>query len=230
VIRAARALGFTGLAALRQELARSLQNSQTPADNLRRTIAASGEDVESAIHLVLTTVRTSLDDLLTKQRILLRAVQVLFPVQRILVFGLGPTASVAQYAAAILARNGRRTKLLDSRGRALADQLLDMGGGDGLLMMAYGTPYREATTTLGEAARLGLPSVLLTQATAGELGKLASVVLPVPRGQTRHVALHGPTLAALEAIVLGLAVADPVASTGALDKLNRLRAALDPPR
>jgi hypothetical protein len=40
------------------------------------------------------------------------------------------------------------------------------------------------------------------------------------------VALHGPTLAALEAIALGLAVA----STGALDKLNRLRAALDPPR
>jgi len=105
-----------------------------------------------------------------------------------------------------------------------------MSGGDGLLMMAYGTPYREATTTLGEAVRLGLPSVLLTQAASTELGKLASVAVPVPRGKTCHVALHGPTLAAMEAIALGLAVADPVASTGALDKLNRLRAELDPPR
>ena len=74
--------------------------------------------------------------------------------------------------------------------------------------------------------RLGLPSVLLTQAADTEFGKLASVAVPVPRGKARHVALHGPTLAALEAIALGLAVA----STGALDKLNRLRAALDPPR
>jgi DNA-binding MurR/RpiR family transcriptional regulator len=230
VIRAARSLGFSGLAAMRQELARSLQNAHTPADNMRRTIAASGEDVETAMDLVLTTIRASLDDLLTKTRTLRRAVQALYPVQRILVFGQGPTAAIAQYAAAILTRNGRRTKLLDAQGRALADQLLDMSGGDGLLMMAYGTPYREATTTLGEAVRLGLPSVLLTQAASTELGKLASGAVPVPRGKTRHVALHGPTLAALEAIALGLAVADPVASTGALDKLNRLRAELDPPR
>jgi DNA-binding MurR/RpiR family transcriptional regulator len=75
-------------------------------------------------------------------------------VQRILVFGLGPTAAIAHYAAAILTRNGRCTKLLDARGRALADQLLNMSSGGGLLMMAYGTTYREATTTLGKPSGL----------------------------------------------------------------------------
>jgi DNA-binding MurR/RpiR family transcriptional regulator len=230
VTRTARALGFAGLTALRQELAHDLQNAQTPADNLRRTIAASGEDVTAAIALVLTTIQASLGDLLTKTQTLRQAVQALYPVQRIFVFGVGPTAAIAHYAAAILTRNGRQTKLLDRRGQALADQLLDIGSGDGLLMMAYGTPYREATTTLGEAARLGLPSVLITQSAGTELGRLAGVVVPVPRGKARHAALHSPTLAALEAIVLGLAVSDPAASMKALEKLNRLRAALDPPR
>jgi DNA-binding MurR/RpiR family transcriptional regulator len=229
VTRTARALGFPGLTALRHELASDLQN-QTPADNLRHTLVASGQDIKAAIALVLTTVQATLSDLLTKTQTLRHAVQALYPAQRIFVFGVGPTAAIANYTSAILTRNGRHTKLLDRRGQALADQLLDMGRGDGLLMMAYGTPYREAIITLGEASRHGLPSVLITHAAGTELGKLAEVVVPVPRGKARHVALHGPTLAALEAIVLGLAVSDPAASMQALDKLNRLRAALDPPR
>jgi DNA-binding MurR/RpiR family transcriptional regulator len=229
VIRTTRALGFTGLAALRQELARSLGAAPTPADNLRRTIAASGQDVETAISLALTTIQESVADLQTKTLALRQAVQALHPAERIVVFGMGPTASIAHYAAAILTRNGRRTKLLDAGGRALADQLQEVGGGDGLLVLAYGTPYREATTTLTEATRLGLPTVLLTEKADGGLARLAGVVVPVRRGETRHVALHGATVAALEAIVLGLAVADPAASTAALDRLSRLRAALDAP-
>ncbi len=230
VIRTARALGFAGLGPLRQELARNLEAAPNPADNMRRTIAASGEDVETAICQALTTIQASLDDLLAQTGALRRAVQALHPAQRIVLFGMGPTALIARYAAALLARTGRRTKVLDAAGRSLGDQLLDLGEGDALLMLAYGTPYTEAITTSHEAARLGLPAVLLTDNATGGLTRFAAVMVPVRRGGSGHVALHGATVAALEAIALGLAVADPAASTAALDNLNRLRAELEVPR
>lgn len=228
VIRAARALGFSGWTALRQELARSLDLASTPADKLRRTIAASKEDVAASIALALNASRTALDELLPQAPALRRGVEALFPVERIVLFGLGPTAAIARYAAALLGRNGRRAKVLDARGRAMADQLLDLAAGDGMLMLAYGKPYREANVVLREASRLALPVVLITDGAIGALAARAGVVVPVRRSETPHVASHGATLAALEAIILGLAVADPLISTAALDRLAVLRDDLDP--
>jgi DNA-binding MurR/RpiR family transcriptional regulator len=118
--------------------------------------------------------------------------------------------------------------VLDASGRALADQLAGLRSGDGLIMLAFGTPYREAVATLREAGRIGLTSILLTDRLDGKLTGMASLSINVQRGDARHVALMGAPFAALEAIALGLAVADPAAATAALDKLNRLRAMLDP--
>ena len=102
------------------------------------------------------------------------AVATLHPAQRIVVFGLGPSAALARYLATMLGRAGRTTKALDASGIALADQMLDLGPGDALLVLAYGRAYREVVALFGEARRMALPVVLVTDS-LDRFGKLAQV-------------------------------------------------------
>jgi DNA-binding MurR/RpiR family transcriptional regulator len=154
------------------------------------------------------------------------AISALHPADRIVIFGVGPSATLTRYAAMLLARNGRRTTTLDTTGSALADQLLALRPRDALLVLAYGRAYREVTAVFGEAKRLGLPLVLITDGPLGRLAEQADVVLHLPRGRTERMALHGATLVALEALVLGLTAANRNAAIDSLDRLNALRRAV----
>jgi DNA-binding MurR/RpiR family transcriptional regulator len=137
-----------------------------------------------------------------------RALPVLNAADRIVVFGIGPSAALARYAAVLLARVGRRSMCLDGTGIMLADQMLDLRAGDAVLALAYSRPYREVTGLFGEARRLRLPIVLVSETAQSALAKSMDVVLVIPRGRRQRVALHGGTLVGLEVIVLALAAVD----------------------
>jgi DNA-binding MurR/RpiR family transcriptional regulator len=154
------------------------------------------------------------------------AVKTLHPASRIVVFGIGPSAALADYVSLMLERAGRRTKKLNATGTMLADQMLDLRHGDALLALAYGRPYREVSAVLAEGRRLGLPVVLVTDSPGSRLGRSVDVVLAAQRGQAGKVALHGATLVGLEALVLGLATANRDAAMTALGRLNELRTAI----
>lgn len=225
IIRSVQALGFEGMADLRQALARELSDGLTPADNLRRTLAETGPESAAAIALVLDAHAEALDELRSadgRGRIA-EAVAALAPAGRVVIFGMGPSAPLARYVALMLTRHGRDAATLDATGFGLADQLMGLTSGDALLVLAYGQPYREVQATMAEGRRLGLPVVLVTDAPDTALARRADVTAPAKRGRTGGVALHGATLALLEAIVLGLAACDRVASVRALDRLNLLR-------
>jgi len=66
------------------------------------------------------------------------AAALLHPVRRINVFGIGPSAALARYAAMLLSRTGRPARSLDEAGLSLADQMLALETGEGLLVFAYG--------------------------------------------------------------------------------------------
>jgi DNA-binding MurR/RpiR family transcriptional regulator len=104
----------------------------------------------------------------------------------------------------------------------LADQMLDLGSGDALLVLAYGRAYGEVVTVFAEARQFGLPIVLVTDSLDAKLARFANVILPARRGRSERVALHGATLVCLEALVLGLAAASPD-TVASLERLNRLR-------
>ena len=236
VVRTARALGYAGLPELKRALADALaevsDEPSTPADEMRRTLGEVGADVGRAVDAVLDAQEAALRVLRAPgtRDAMAAAVAALDRAGRIALFGVGPTAHLVRYAAVPLGRAGRRTLLLDRTGRGLADQLLDLGRGDVLLALAYGRPYREIAVVLGEARRLGLPAVLMTGEGDHRLAALADVVLKVPRGAAGRAALHGGTMAALEALVLGLMAAAGDGSLATLDRLGALRAELDPPR
>lgn len=225
VIRTVQALGFDGLSDLRQSLVASLDRQSTPADHMRRTLAETGESTDRAIAAVLDTHREALADLESAEARgqIAAAVSALHRADRIVLFGIGPSAALARYVSILLQRIGRPARTLDATGLALADQLLDLRSGDALLALAYSRPYREVVAVFAEARRLGLPVVLVTDSLASKLARFADVLVPARRGRAERVALHGATLVVLEAVVLGLAAANRTGAMAALERLNELR-------
>ena len=225
VIRTVQALGYAGLADLKQALVASLERGVTPADNMRRTLEDLGQDATLALDMVLEAHAEALTTLRSAAfRVQLgRALPVLHRADRIVVFGIGPSAALAHYTAMLLARAGRRSMCLDATGIMLADRMLDLRGGDAVLALAYGRAYREVTGLFGEARRLRLPVVLVSDAAESTLAKFADVVLVIPRGKRRRVALHSGTLVGLESMVLALAAASGERAVATLERLNALR-------
>ena len=225
VIRAVQALGFNGLADLRQSLVASLESGSTPADNLRRTSHEVGEGVERAVASVIDTHLEALKALAAPelQSTLVEAICVLNGATRIFVFGVGPSAALSEYVALLLTRHGRSGEVLNATGIELADQLLTLRGGDVLLVLAYGRTYQEVVVVFEEAKRLRLPIVLITDSLETRLARQADVVVPARRGKQERVALHGVTVIVLEAIVLGLAFADSRKAMETLAHLGELR-------
>ncbi len=225
VVRAVQALGFDGLRDLRSELAASFGPRNAPVDNLQRTLAEASDGIEAALDGVLEASASGLEALRTPavRHSMLEAVRILHAAERIVVFGLGPTAHIAAYFTARLRRKGRRYALLDKTGAGLADQLLDLGPADAILMMAYGKPYPESELVAAEARRRQIPIVLVTDPDETVIARQAQVTLAVPRGQSERMALHGATVSCLEMLLLGLAASDPRPAIAALAELERLR-------
>jgi DNA-binding MurR/RpiR family transcriptional regulator len=229
VVRTIQALGFTGLGDLKRAILKSTDKVSTPADHMRRTLADLEKTTGQAFDSVLQAHSDGLA-VLNSERCraqIAAAVGLLDAADRIAVFGIGPSAALASYVSISLARCGRPSRTISATGSMLADQLLDLRRGDGLLILAYGRLYKEVRTVFAEAKGLGLATVLVTEAENTPLAKLADVAVAIPRGRPEQVSLHGATLVGLEAIVLSLAAARPQAALASLDKLNRLRRATE---
>jgi DNA-binding MurR/RpiR family transcriptional regulator len=212
VIRTIQTLGYAGLADLKRALAASLDLNATPADDMRRTLADLGEDAMQSLDTIMAAHAEALETLRSEEfrEQMGRALRVLHAAERVVVFGIGPSAALARYVAVLLARAGRRSRCLDATGITLADR----------------HAYRELTGLFAEARRLRLPIVLVSETADSRLAKSAEVVLTIPRGKGQRVALHGGTLVALEAMVLALAAAGREQALATLERLNRLRIAV----
>jgi DNA-binding MurR/RpiR family transcriptional regulator len=225
VVRTVQALGFAGLGDLKRTILNSMVAGSTPADDMRRTLADLKRSTKVALDNVLQTHDDGLRVLKSAacRAQIAAATHALDASQRIVVFGIGPSAGLASYVATLLSRSGRRSRTLNATGAMLADQLLDLRAGDSVLLLAYGRLYQEVAAVLTEAKALNLQTVLMTEAANTALAKRADVVIAVPRGRPGNVAFHGATVVGLEALVLSLAAARPVDALKSLDRLGELR-------
>ncbi len=230
VVRAVQALGFSGLPELKRDLAATFGRGVSPADNMQRTLSIVEGGVERGIDFVLSAQQAGVNqasshEMRTK---LAAAARVLKEPRRIAVFGIGPTAFLAGYAGMMLTRNGKQCHVLTGTGSSLADQLLQLSGCEALLIMAYGRAYGEAAATMEEGRRLKLPIVLISDSLDQSLARHADVIVPAPRGLAEQVALHGTTLACLEALIVGIAAADQRSALATLETLSDFRKAIAP--
>mgnify|MGYP005947781913 CR=1 FL=1 len=127
-------------------------------------------------------------------------------------------SAVIGYAAAYV---------MNRTGFSLAEQLIGLQRGDVLIMMGQKSPHREGMTTLREAKRLGIPTILLTQAVDSRFSQEAQVVIDVPRGgDSSRMPLHGTVLVCLEMIVLSVASTTPQKTVKSLKRINDLHRAI----
>ncbi len=231
VVRSVKALGFEGLAELRQIIAASIGDNAAPLQHMRQTLdelAGEAGEAAAAADLVIETHAESLRSLQEKpaRAQIHAAIEKLQTVERIVIYAAGPSRPLAEYLRILLARHGRPAKVVGQGGIGLADDLTDLSAQDGLLVLSYGKPYQEVLLTANEAGILGIPIILVTDMPNTKLARSAQVIIAARRGRAERVALHGTTLVALEALVMGLAVASRGRTMRALARLGTLRAAL----
>jgi len=233
VIRAAQSLGFESLNALREAALADLAGRPTPGGRLRRTLDEAGEeaggDAGRALKHVLAMHEASLKVLKAPDFAapFATAVETLLAARERRIFGIGPSAALAEYAALQFNRIGLPSATLSATGIGLADRLLDLRAEDVVLMIAYAPVYREIAVTLDHAERLGCPVLLVSDSLEPSVGQRVAAVLPVPRGKAGRLSLHGATLVLLEALVVGLAARHRAAAFASLENLVALRGALD---
>lgn len=225
VVRAVQALGFAGLRELRQALATASGTGNSPVDTIARTCNVIQERSITAADQVFADHRETIATLeSTETRAsIIAAIECLAPATRIGVFGGGAPAFLGRYLALCLSQVGRPTSVFDGYMGPLAEQLLEMRNVDAMLMLAFGEPHKESTSTLAEARRLKVPVVLVTDSKEMTLARHATVVVPISCSQSGRVLMHGATMVCLEAIIMGMIAADPTRTFSTLEHLKQLR-------
>ncbi|VFR30554.1 Transcriptional regulators [plant metagenome] len=228
VIRTVQALGFEGLVELKATLASAMGERDIISIKMAATLGGVQQDAEHAMDYVIQEHRHALDhlDLPENRRAVARAVAVLGQAQRIAVFGIGASGLLADYAVRLFARNGKPAYALNRTGIALAEQLLEMAPGDALIVMVQQNIHREVAVTLQEAARLDVPVIVVTGQRRRALSSQCDEVIIVPRASAGDAPLHGPTLACLEMLMLGVAALTAESSLDSMARLVSLRKAL----
>ena len=225
VVRATRALGFSGLDELRRTLADELRSSLSPAERLSRTLDQVGDDLFAAFSMTLEVHAGSLESLRRSitPELFEKAVDAIAGAARVLVFGLGPSRAIADYLVIQLGRFGLIAQALSNTGLLFADDLRRLREGDLVVILAYGRVYAELAALLDEIARLRLRSFLITDTLADTLRRRVDFVLPVPRGRAEMLSMHTATLGFIEALLVGVATRRPAETLASLQALNEAR-------
>jgi DNA-binding MurR/RpiR family transcriptional regulator len=225
VVRTAKSLGYSGLAALRRALAAYGDNPPL-GERLRRTLEQTPGD-----ELFASAIRNHLSALDNLSRnvspeAFQAAVAVLADRDRIVWRGVGPSAHLAAYGQLITQRIGKPSIALVHTGTSFADELLTLAPTDAIVVFAYGRLQAHVRVLLEHAATLDAPVVLVTDTLGRKLGTGVTTTLQSGRGAPGLFASHGTTLVVIEALVLAIAATSQVESEASLTKLNELRAAL----
>ena len=228
VIRATKALGFSGMDELRRTLATELKEDLSPVSRLARTLREVGDDKEAAFDVTLEIHRKALEDLRrdVSPEHFRSAVQHIVDARRVSIFGIGPSSAMADYFAIQLRRFGIEAFSLTQTGLLLADGLQRLRAGDLLITFAYSRVYRELAALLKHADRTGVASILVTDTLDGTLGQRVDLVLKVARGRADMLSMHTATLGLIEALLVGIATTRPEETLLALEQLNQSRAEL----
>ncbi|HAT1647021.1 TPA: MurR/RpiR family transcriptional regulator [Raoultella planticola] len=229
VVRAIQALGFAGLRELKQTMERWFGPSITSSEKMLSTVNALSCDVNSSIDFVLEGHQRACEVLSrpANRAAVAQAVALLSEARQVAIFGIGASGILAEYTGRLFSRIGLPSSVLNRTGFSLAEQLISLQRGDVIIMMGQKSPHREGMTALREARRLGIPTILLTQALDSRFSQEAQVVIDVPRGgDNGRVPLHGTVLVCLEMLVLSVATTTPQRTMKSMKRINELHKAI----
>lgn len=226
VIRTVRAIGYAGMAELRQALASELRDDLSLASRMARTLGEVGDAPGDSFGLTIQRHQRALQRLTQEisPGLFEVVVNLIVAAPRVFIFGIGPSSVMASYFAMQLGRFGIDGTSLTKTGLLLADDLHRLRRSDLLIMLAYGRPYREIAALIEHAETLDLATILVTDTLGSKLKRRVHHVLPVERGRADALSLHTATLGLIEAVLVGVAAKRPTETVANLKTLNSLRA------
>jgi DNA-binding MurR/RpiR family transcriptional regulator len=226
VVRTVQTLGYTGLAELRRKIADEIRSDLSPASRLVRTLGGVGDSFESIFHSTLAIHIEALEDMRrsVSPALFAAAVNKIRTARRVVIFGIGPSASIAGYLAIQLGRFGIDCATIANTGLLIADDLNRIKKGDLTIILAYSRVYLELDAILNRANDVRAKTILLTDSLAAALRNRVDLIVPVARGQVDSFSMHTATLAMAEALLVGIAAAQPKKVLASLKRLNHLRA------
>ncbi|TDV49968.1 MurR/RpiR family transcriptional regulator [Actinophytocola oryzae] len=228
VIRTVKALGYSGLPALKKILQGTVRERLTPAGRFGKDLDDLGDDPDQ----VLSRVLTESIDLLERARGTIRpdsfaaAVSMLVGAREIVVLGYGGLGMLGTYLALRLSRLRLRARSAVTSGFLLADELLPLTEDDVLVVVAHQIVPTEIDVALRHAHDVRAKVILVTDMLAEALGDRVSVTLSAPAGNSQLFSLQAATLAVFDALILAIAVQDREPALLALTLMNRLRGEL----
>jgi DNA-binding MurR/RpiR family transcriptional regulator len=228
VIRAARALGYSGLPELRHSLASAFAVLARPAAILHERIASMSHDPDALLGRVLDDAAEVLQEArrCLSPEAFHAAATLISSARECLTFGVGLSETVAEYLARRLNRLGIGARASRQMGFGMAEDLLPLGPGDVVVVFAPGRLLREIEVLIDHAQQVGAPVILVTDTLLPVLGGRAEVTLQAicsPAGQP------GETFTATvisDALVLAIAAEHEQRAVEYSELLNKLRSRL----
>jgi len=227
-VRTVQALGYSGLSELRRQLADEIRADLSPASRIERTLGTVGVALDDVLHSTLATHVQTIDELHrnVSSGLFAGAVREIENAKRVLAFGLGPSAALAQYFAVQLRRFGVEALSISHSGLLIADDLKEIRQGDLVVALAYSRVYGELQALVDCAVETKAKAILVTDTLGMVLKHKVHLVLPVARGRVDAFSMHTATMALLEALLVGVAAAQPKKVIASLKRLDRLRASV----
>jgi DNA-binding MurR/RpiR family transcriptional regulator len=236
VVRTAKALGYSGLPALKRGLGQHIVEAQAQAPAPARRPPGDG-DADEETDALLDHVLTRAADRLAETRRLVRgddfrhAVDLLHDAVTISAFGVGPSELAARFLALRLTRLGARARCAGLTGFRLADELLQLRKGDVVVLYAPSRLSNDTVVLLDHARSVGAETVLVSDSLGPTLRERVTVVLPAVQSASGFTGELYGALLITDCLALALAARDndlAAETTALLDSL-RTELAPDPP-
>ncbi len=230
VVRLSQTLGFSGLRDLKETLSHWLEQVESPVEKMRRTSDGIGNDTRDTIDFVIESQKAALDALGSEEnrQAAQVAIDLISNAKAVGIFGIAASGVIAAYCGRLFSRSGIPAKVYNQTGVALAESLLQMARGDVLIMLLHSRAHSEAITALTEAKRLDVPVIMILGDSQAALRSQVAASLVLPRTKAQNVALHSQALFAIEALHLGVSMANSQRSIDTLERLVEMRKTIRP--
>lgn len=222
VVRFATTVGYDGYPALRRALQNQIRHHLNPAEKLDRY--AGRHEVETA---GAQSFRSDLDDLRATERSLspasmAQAVSIISSARQTCVLGLRSSFVVAFALYHHLNQILPATRLIDSVGGEIFDQLAHLDARDVLVGISFPRYSKLTVQVMTLAAQRGIKTIAITDGPLSPIAKAASLVLTARCSAKAFANSNVAPLALVNALVAEIAVRNREQSVQQLDRLERL--------
>jgi DNA-binding MurR/RpiR family transcriptional regulator len=225
VIRTLQALGYAGLAELKDKVAAPFQQVHRE-ERLRNRMEMTGGDPKHVWDRVIAEAIERIEFLNEHMAMdaYKQAVQLLLDAREITTYGFGANYVAAEHLTLKLRRLGRRSRCIQTAGFRLADDLLAIERGDVVIVIAPGRLIIDAETVIERARAVGAAIILLSeQEVAERLANDVTVAIHVPNTVTGITAEVLTTIVTTDALAQAVAAADTEKTLESAHTLETIR-------